>query len=122
MARRVGTARIKVHLNYEIAEAAEVTGVTPQTVRQWIRQGLPALTEKRPYLILGWQLKAFLKARETGRRRPLQDGEFFCLSCKAPRRAALGMTETAVRQDGRSVLKGFCADCETLCLRLMPGN
>ena len=76
MARRFSTARIKVHRSYEIEEAAETVDVAPQTIRAWIKQGLPALMEKRPYLILGWQLKAFLKAREAERKLPMAEGEF----------------------------------------------
>ncbi|SFD85076.1 MerR family transcriptional regulator [Roseivivax sediminis] len=119
MPRRVSPARIKANRNYEIEECAEALGVTPQTVRQWIRQGLPALTERRPYLVLGWQVKGWLGARQVSRSRPLQDGEFFCLTCKEPRRAAFGLTERTETADGRPVLTGFCERCEALCRRFL---
>jgi hypothetical protein len=120
LARRYKTGRIKVHRSYEIEEAAETVGVTPQTIRAWIGQGLPALTEKRPYLILGWQLKAYLKSREAERKAPMAKDEFYCLRCKARRKAALGLTERATLADGRPILTGFCAVCETECRRFLP--
>lgn len=115
MARRYKTSRIKSHRSYEIEEVAELLGVSPQTVRQWIKDGLPALTERRPYLILGWQLKEFLKAREGARKQPLGAGEFYCTSCKAPRKPALGLTERTVASNGRPMLKAFCEACERPC-------
>lgn len=57
MPRRVSTARIKIHRSYTVEDAAETVCVTPQTVRTWIKQGLPAMTASRPYLILGCALK-----------------------------------------------------------------
>jgi transposase-like protein len=113
--RRHNAARIKTHRNYEIEEAAEALGVTPQTVRKWIKDGLPALTEQRPYLVLGWQLKAYLKDRSAARKATKGDGEFYCPSCKARRNAALGMTEEIIMSNGKPAKRGFCEVCETLC-------
>lgn len=115
MARQYKVNRIKLHRNYEVEEAAELLGVSAQTVRQWIKDGLPALTERRPYLILGWELREFLAAREAARKHPLGPGEFYCLSCKVARKPAYGMTERVVSSDGRAMLKGFCEACEAPC-------
>lgn len=119
MARRYFSNRIKSNRSYEISEAAVIVGVTCQTVRQWIRDGLPALTDQRPFLIIGRDLKTFLKQREVDRKVPLKADEFFCLSCKKARRAALGITEWTVLPDGRPVLKGFCEVCEKVCQRFL---
>ena len=91
-------------------------------MRAWIKQGLPALTEKRPYLILGWQLKAFLKAREAQRKLPRTEGVFFCLKCKSRRNAAFGLTEHVITADGKPILRGFCEVCETLCIRFLSSD
>jgi excisionase family DNA binding protein len=119
MARRYSLARIKIHRNYEIDEAAELLGVTPQTVRTWIKQGLPAITDKRPYLLLGWQLKAFLKEREGSRRTPVPKGEFFCCRCKASRKAVPGTIERVELPDGRPMLVGKCEVCGCRCQRFL---
>jgi len=37
---------------------------------------------KSPYLFLGSEVKAFLKAEAEKHKTPLNDGEFYCLSCR----------------------------------------
>lgn len=113
MARAYSTRAIKQNRSYTIDEAAECVGVSFQTVRQWIKQGLPAMTEKRPFLILGWELKTFLTQKQNDRRTPLGEGEFYCLSCRAARKPALGLVEQGVTSDGRAVLRAFCEACES---------
>lgn len=122
MARRFSYTRIKSHRNYEIEELAACVGVTPQTVRTWIKEGLPAITNKRPFLIVGYLAKAFLKERETARKVRKGDGEFYCVRCKERRKAALGLTEIVTIANGRRVLKGFCEVCETSCSRFLPAS
>ena len=122
MARRFSYARIKSHRNYDIEELAVCVGVTPQTVRTWIKEGLPAITDKRPFLIIGYIAKAFLKERESERKVIKGDGDFYCVSCKQRRNAALGLTERATLANGRWVLKGFCEVCETPCSRFLPAS
>lgn len=122
MARRFSHARIKSHRSYEIEELAVCVGVTPQTVRTWIKEGLPAITDKRPFLVIGRLAKAFLKERETARKVRKGDGDFYCVSCKKRRRAALGLTEVVTLANGRRVLKGFCEACETPCCRFLPAS
>ena len=93
--------------------------MTPQTVRSWIKRGLPALAAQRPTLILGWALKDFLARAEASRRRPLRLGEFFCLECKSARGAAMGMADYVPLSAAHGLLRAFCAVCEGTCTRLV---
>ena len=122
MARRFSYALIKSHRNYEIEELADCVGVTPQTVRTWIKEGLPAIMDKRPFLIIGYLAKSFLKERKAARKVKDGDGDFYCVRCKQRRKAALGLTERAMLANGRRVLKGFCEVCETPCCRFLPAS
>ncbi|WP_411890279.1 helix-turn-helix domain-containing protein [Yoonia sp. SDW83-1] len=45
---------------YTIPEAAGVTGVSDRTIRAWIKQGLTAMTSKRPTLVRGDALIIFI--------------------------------------------------------------
>jgi len=93
MARRVSAARVKSNRSYTVEEAAGVVGVTEQTIRHWLAQGLPAMTAKRPALILGCALKDYLARQNRRRKKPLGPGQFFCFHCKEARRAAFGLID-----------------------------
>lgn len=119
MIRRGRAKRIKRHRSYEVTEAAETLGVTPQTVRLWTKQGLPIIDDQRPHLILGEAIKDFLQARETTRRRSLALGEFYCLRCKAPTSSALGRADFVSYTATTGRLETFCALCEGPCGRMV---
>ena len=57
---------VKIHRNYAVEEIAKLFGIHKNTVRTWVKNGLSAIDEKRPMLILGHELVEFLKARGTG--------------------------------------------------------
>lgn len=113
MARRHSSRRVKIHRNYTIAEAAALLGVHKHTVSRWIAAGLPTTDAKRPLLIHGEDLRAFLRAREP-KRQPCRPGEFYCLRCRAPKPPALGMADYVPRTASRGMLRGICPTCETM--------
>lgn len=119
MARRVSTQRIKMHRTYEIGEASDLLGVTPQTVRAWGRRGLRMMTDSRPFLILGADLKAYLDQVGRDARQPLPFGTFYCMTCKAPQHPALGLADYRALSDAHGVLAAFCAACEGRCSRII---
>lgn len=70
-------------------------------------------------LILGCVLKEYLTRAEAARKRPLQVGEFFCLSCKCARPPALAIVDYVALSASRGRLRAFCADCERTCIRMV---
>ncbi len=112
MARRISGARLKSNRAYTVREAAEIVGVTPPTVLGWIRQGLHALRDEKPFLILGCELKAFLAKTKANRKQPLGVGELYCLRCKTGTPPALAMVEYAPISPRHGRLHAFCAVCE----------
>jgi excisionase family DNA binding protein len=112
--RRASARRVKKHLNYTVEEAAEVTGLHPHTIRRWIKtKALLALTEKRPHLILGRDLHAFLISPKPGSAR-LKPGECYCVKCRLPRRPALDMADYITGCGQTGFLRGLCPECQTL--------
>lgn len=104
--------RAKVHRSYSIAEAALRFGVHRNTVRHWIKGGLPTVRCGRLVLILGRHLRPFLAERQASRRRACGTGQMFCLRCREPR-SALSGTVRAVAAMATSVnLAGRCAVCD----------
>ena len=116
MARRFNYRRVKIHRNYTIAEAAHVLGVHKHTVSRWIAAGLPTTDDRRPLLIHGADLRAFLKARQPVKQR-CQPGEFYCLLCRAPRRPALDMAHYRPLTALRGLLSGICPACGRMIYR-----
>lgn len=107
---------VKKHRNYTIEEAARTLCLSRGTVRRWIDAGLPALTDRKPFLILGGDLIDHLKAPRRQRTR-CGPGEFYCFRCRASRKAALGMAEVVHRTETTINLRALCAACETLMHR-----
>lgn len=113
MPLRSNRRAVKLHRNYTADEAARVLGVSKGTVRRWVKNGLPALTERRPILILGRDLIAFLDKR-AARRAPCNPDECYCFSCRAPRKAAFGAVEyMPITATGGNV-RALCAECSTV--------
>ena len=116
--RKIDPRRIKIHFSYGVSEAATLLGVHKNTVKQWIKTGgLAALTDARPYLILGRELKRFLEARREAARKPCAAGELFCLKCRSPRRAAGDLLDYEPKTAKSGNLKGICAICDTFIYR-----
>ncbi len=71
MAKRYNIRRIRKNQTYSVAELAEETGVTEQTVRRWIKAGMVTIDDKRPTYILGESATDFLKALQVKAKRPM---------------------------------------------------
>jgi len=105
--------RIKSLHSYTINEAAEVSGVSPRTIRNWATSGLRLMQDDRPALVRGDDLIAFIKGQRKQRKQRLALDQFYCLRCRAPRPAAGGFAECEVTGN-RLVLIAMCAVCETI--------
>lgn len=111
--RRSNWRKVKRHYNYTVHEAARTLGHCKGTIRRWLKEGLPALTDQKPKLILGDDLIAFLKGRAPPKRRCRPD-ECFCLKCRAPRRMAGGTADLVNPTQTGGNLEALCNQCGTL--------
>ncbi|MCH8209439.1 MAG: helix-turn-helix domain-containing protein [Nitrospinae bacterium] len=103
--------RVKIHRNYTVNEIACLFNVHKNTVRSWIKAGLPIIDDKRPMLILGLDLFAFLKIKRAKSKRPCKAGEMYCLRCRKPKTPALNMAECESKTETLGNLFGICPDC-----------
>ena len=105
--------RVKIHRTYTIEEAASLLSVHRNTVRNWIKDGLPLVDDERPLLILGFELARYLKQKRKRRKRPCGPGELYCFRCRAPRKAAGKRAKLVPRTDTLGALVATCAVCQT---------
>ena len=113
MARRPSARSLSRLRTYTVEEAARLLGVHRNTVRRWLRQGLESIDRKKPFLIHGSDLIAFLKARKP-KTRKLAPQEGYCFSCRSPRGPAFGEVEVKVAGNGRLTLTALCETCATV--------
>ena len=107
----------KIHRNYTVEEIAALFGVHRNTVREWVKRGLPTNDDLRPMLILGRDLVAFLRARRAKNKRTCLPGELYCFRCRAPKAAAGDMADYQPLTETQGNLIAICADCETIMYR-----
>ncbi len=118
MAKRHPNPRLaKIHRSYTVEEVSALFGVHRNTVREWVKRGLPTSDRKRPVLILGPALAAFLQARRTRNKRPCALGELYCVRCRAPQAPAGGMVDFQPLTATLGNLMAMCPVCETLMNR-----
>jgi hypothetical protein len=113
MARRKRWRFVKSRQSYTIDELARNQKVSKGTVRRWRTDGLACLTDQRPHLFIGADVIDYLKSKTSPKRTCAAD-EFYCVSCKEPRRPAFGAIECARSPNGRYRLRAVCCDCTTV--------
>jgi hypothetical protein len=115
--RRPNHRLVKIHRSYTVEDIALLFGAHKNTVRQWIKAGLPTIDDRRPMLILGRELTAFLQARQARRKRPCRPGQMYCVRCRSPQFPAAGKVEHRPF-NGRVVnVRGICPDCNSMMHR-----
>ena len=101
----------KIHRSYTVEEIAALYGVHRNTVRQWIKVGLPVLDQQRPILVLGVALAEFLRIKRAVNKRPCRLGEIYCMRCREPRVPAGGDVRYHPISPTRGSLVGTCLTC-----------
>lgn len=112
MTRRIKWRSARSHFAYEVAELAETVGVCRATVRNWIKNGLPVITDERPILISGEDFKRWQQRRIKSRKQPCRPGELYCFKCRRPQPPALGMVDFIPGNSHTGSLSALCAACE----------
>ncbi len=112
--RQANYSRVKIHRSYRVEEVSVLLSVHKNTVRAWVRDGLPTCDRKRPILILGHELRAFLHSRRAKRKRPCQLGEIYCFRCRVPKFPAASMADYRPITNTLGNLTAICPDCECL--------
>lgn len=113
MPKQARVNKIRALRCYKVHEAAEVSGVSPRTIRNWVNAGLRIMQNEHPALVRGDDLIAFIKSQRTQRKHRLALDQFYCVRCRCPRMAAGNFAELQ-KVDDRLTLIAMCEDCETI--------
>ena len=111
--RRINPRCAKLHRSYTAHELAERLDVHKNTVRQWIKGGLPVVDGTRPVLILGSDFQAWWGKQRKAAKRPCQPGQMYCFKCREPKAPALGMVDYVATNAATGNLKALCETCGT---------
>ena len=116
-ARHPDYRRIKKRRSYTIAEVTSLFDIHQNTLRNWRRQGLQPIDDRRPVLFHGASLRSFLQARRASAKQPCGQGRIYCLPCHAPKEPAGGMVDYQPITSASGRLVGLCPDCSRLMFR-----
>ncbi|HSB98261.1 MAG TPA: helix-turn-helix domain-containing protein [Spongiibacteraceae bacterium] len=112
--RRPNPRLVKIHRSYTVEEVANLFGIHKNTVRAWIKRGLPTNDDRRPTLILGRELAAHLHANRTKNKRPCAPAELYCLRCRKPQRPAANMADFQPITEKAGNLIAICPVCHII--------
>lgn len=107
----------KIHRNYTVDEVAGLFGIHRNTVREWVKRGLPTSDDRRPMLILGRELMIFLQAKRAKNKHTCQPGEIYCVRCRVPQTPAGGMADYQPLTSTLGNLIGICPSCNSMMYR-----
>jgi transposase-like protein len=95
---------------YKVSELAQELDVLPQTIRGWVRAGLPHERDNRGHLwISGRVLAEWVNFQRRSRRQEsLKTDEAFCVRCRKPVRLADPQQEIIGRL---VILHSYCPLC-----------
>jgi len=105
---------VKIHRSYTVEEITCLFGVHKNTVRGWVKAGLAVSDDKRPMLILGYDLAAYLQARRVKNKQTCKPGEIYCVRCRAPKFPAADMAEYSPVTEKFGNLVAICPNCNSI--------
>lgn len=122
MAKRYNPNKCKINRNYSISEIASLYGVHKSTVKAWLRKGLNRIDNQRPYIILGQDLKLFIKDLRSINKRRCELGEIYCMKCREPRTPKQGSTVFEAENSRYGRIKASCNVCHSSMNRYFKLN
>ncbi len=105
---------VKIHYTYTVEEIANLFCKHKNTVRNWHKNGLATIDDRKPMLFHGRTLATFLEAKRTKNKRPCKSGEIYCIKCRAPKVPDGGMADCERVNEKIWNLVAICPDCYTI--------
>ncbi|SHK90303.1 hypothetical protein SAMN05444414_102193 [Roseovarius marisflavi] len=122
MSKRANPMAVKSALTYDVSEAAKALGKSPATIRNWVKDGLPVMSSKKPLLFSGLALREYLRAKYRAKKTPLASDELYCPSCKTGRKPAAMTVEAFSNSTKTTRLLGICSHCDAYSSRIISNG
>jgi hypothetical protein len=100
-----------------VEELADTLGIHKNTVRSWIKSGLRPTDDRRPSILRGIDVAAFLNSRRKASKRPCGPGEIYCFKCRTAKTPDGLMADLEVTGPSSGRLVGICPTCATMLYR-----
>ena len=111
---------IKQTLSYSVIEIAELFNLHKRTVQTWLQEGLPKIDNKRPFLVLGSELKEFISRKQKKRKKKCKQDEFYCCKCREVRQSRNNLVSIKILNEKSGLIKGICNQCNTKINKIFP--
>lgn len=99
---------------YTVQEVADLLEVSKQAVWRWVKSGeLKALDGRRPYIIHGSDLAAFIMAKKKSRKFGGGRFDFACMKCREPKAPRDGVVFIQPLNAYQVLVKAMCETCGT---------
>ena len=111
--RKINIAKIRPSHTYNREEIEKSQNRTKETVRRWIREGLPPIPGTNKQRFDGAEFKAWAIAREAERKRPCKPDQFFCMNgnCRTQRLPAVGSVFIRKTNTNLGSIEANCVSC-----------
>jgi len=116
-ARRPNPRLVKIHRSYSVEDISRLFGIHKNTVRSWLKQGLIAIDDRRPTLVLGKELSRFVRERRQKAKQRCGPGRIFCIACRAPKVPAGNIADCIATSSSAGQLCGICPECDRVIYR-----
>jgi hypothetical protein len=111
--RKPNISLISVRKSYEVREITRLLDRSPDTVRGWIKEGLPVLPGSKPRLIDGAELKAWLQAKWAKRKKSCAINQLHCCKCRNSREPDPASVKTEPVTAKTVMIRAKCGTCGT---------
>jgi uncharacterized protein with PIN domain len=96
-------------------------GIDRKTCSRWLKEGLPVMEKDvTPLLVMGSDLKEFIKKKNMKNKVSLEKDQFYCMKCHKPVRAKVNseVTMKTGKRIGKAGIEqlnriGICETCGT---------
>ena len=112
MKRTYDPRKVKRHRSYTVQTLANIYGIKPNTVRQWIKKhDFPVIEGSYPALMHWEEIRKWMTTWQAARRWTCKPNQMSCLKCQGPTEVRDGSFWVELSNGIKITLHGDCVEC-----------